>query len=305
MKGQANHSDLTVVIPAYRCAEFLPAAIASALRSPAVEIIIAENASGDSTLAVARNWRDRYPDRIRVLETPRTIPIVGANLNRGFREVRTPFAMRVDGDDVVLTKHISHAIARFKADQKLGIVSGLYTRIRANEYTDPAHSPADPDIPAEGYRQLSGLEAGRFVLGWDPSLSSSGTIFRMEAWNDAGGFDPTLTWGEDWELWFRIARRWSVGYFTSPVTLYRVNDSGLSSDHVHHDRLCFQYDYIYNAARRVWPEREMRTQFRKAFFRSARTYCGSALRAFERRRFADVPRRAIRGLLVLARAAAV
>lgn len=305
MTRPINDRDLSVVIPAYRCATFLPAAIASALRSPAVEVIIAENSSDDDTLAVARAWRDRYPDRIRILETSRTIPVVGANLNRGFREVRTPFAMRVDGDDIALTSHIGHAIALFKADHKLGVVSGLYTNIRATEHTDPSHAPADPEIPPEGYRQLSGVEAGRFVLGWDPSLASTGTIFRMEAWNEVGGFDPTLTWGEDWELWFRIARHWSIGYFTSPITLYRSNTTGLTSGHLQQDRLCFQYDYIYTAARRLWPERELRAQFRRAFFRSARTYCGSALRAVERRRFAEVPGRAVRGILGLARAAAI
>jgi hypothetical protein len=69
------------------------------------------------------------------------------------------------------------------------------------------------------------------------------------------------------------------------------------------DRLCYQYDAVYRAARKVWPEAELRAAFRKAFLRSARTYCGSAVRALRRRRLTEVPGRAMRGLAGLARAA--
>ncbi len=298
-------SGLTVVIPAYDCGRYLPVAIASALRSPAAEIVIAENASPDDTLAVARRWRDRHPGRIRVLETQAHIPVVGANLNRAFRQVRTPFAIRLDGDDILRTAHVPHALARFAADSRLGVVSGLYGTIGPEDCLDPERLPADPEIDPHRYRQLAGIDAGRFVLGWVPPLSSTGTVFRMAAWEDAGGFDPTLTWGEDWELWFRVARRWSVGYFLSAIAEYRKNETGLSSGHLRMDRLCYQYDYIYRAARKTWPERALRPLFRKAFLRSARTYCGSAVRALGRRRFTEVPGRAVRGLAGLARAAAL
>ncbi len=299
-----KRSAITVVIPAFNCGQYLPVALASALRSPAEEILVAEHGSQDNTLEVAHHCRDRYPGRICVLETEERIPVVGVNLNRAFRHVRTPFVVRLDGDDILRTGHIRHAQARFAAESRLGVVSGLYSGIGPRDYLDPDGLPPDPEIDPERYRQLSGLDAARFVLGWVPPMASTGTVFRIAAWEDAGGFDESLTWGEDWELWFRVARRWEVGYFLSEIAYYRRNEGGLSSDHLRADRLCYQYDAVYRAARKVWPEPELRAAFRKAFLRSARTYCGSAVRALRRRRFTEVPARAMRGLAGLARAAA-
>ncbi|HWQ53858.1 MAG TPA: glycosyltransferase family A protein [Bryobacteraceae bacterium] len=296
---------LSIVIPAYRCAKFLPAAIASALRCPAAEILIAEHTSGDDTLAVARHWRKCHPDRIRVIETGRHTPGVSRNLNRAFQEVRTPFVLRVDGDDLVRASYIPHALNRLAADESVAIVSGPFTTIGSDEYLDFNRPPADTEVEPEGYRKVSGLDAAKFVLGWAPSMSSSGTIFRMTAWHDVGGFDAALMWGEDWELWFRLARRWSVACFSSEIAFYRTNHSGLTAVNQRLDRLCYQYDYIYRAARKIWPEAELTPLFRKAYFKAARTYCGSAVRALEGRRFAEVPGRTIRGLRGLAMAAAV
>ena len=94
-------TNITVVIPAYNCGKYLPAALSSALRVPAAEIIVAEHGSQDDTRQVASHWRDLHPGRIRLLDNPGYLPVVGVNLNRAFRQVRTPFAVRLDGDDIL------------------------------------------------------------------------------------------------------------------------------------------------------------------------------------------------------------
>ena len=50
----SDNRDLTVVIPAYRCAPFLPAAVLSAVACGPAAVLIAEDASGDETASVAR-----------------------------------------------------------------------------------------------------------------------------------------------------------------------------------------------------------------------------------------------------------
>jgi len=49
-----NWDDLTAIIPAYRCANFLPAAVQSLLQCP-ISIIITEDCGGDDTLPVAED----------------------------------------------------------------------------------------------------------------------------------------------------------------------------------------------------------------------------------------------------------
>jgi glycosyltransferase involved in cell wall biosynthesis len=59
---------VSVLIPSYNHARFLPAAIDSALGQtfPDVEVIVADDGSSDGSLEVAERYAAAHPSRVRV-----------------------------------------------------------------------------------------------------------------------------------------------------------------------------------------------------------------------------------------------
>jgi GT2 family glycosyltransferase len=48
-------------------------------------------------------------------------------------------------------------------------------------------------------------------------------VVRREVYESLGGFDHRLSYGEDWEMWVRIAALYPVAYIPEPLALYRVH----------------------------------------------------------------------------------
>jgi hypothetical protein len=52
-------------------------------------------------------------------------------------------------------------------------------------------------------------------------------VVRRSVYENLGGFDPRFaSYGEDWEMWTRIASAYPVWYEPEPLALYRVDASG-------------------------------------------------------------------------------
>jgi glycosyltransferase involved in cell wall biosynthesis len=278
LRMDALWRELTVVIPAYGCVPFLPAAIESALHSPAASILIADDASGPDVLRIADRYADAHPDRIQVLRAARNRGTAN-NLNEAVRHVRTPYFAKLDGDDVLIPSHLEAALPVMVSRPRLAIIAGHEIRIAANEFLE--FQAQELPCPSSGYASpqvMAGAGAYRFILAWKPNPCSSGTIYRTEAFREIGGFDPTLEWGEDWEIWLRFAQRWEVAYCDSASALYRIHPQSATASGIRENRLCFGYDGVFRRAAEVCRHPEIRPVLRRAFLWVARLYAAAALR---------------------------
>jgi GT2 family glycosyltransferase len=60
-------------------------------------------------------------------------------------------------------------------------------------------------------------------------LQPPAMVVRREVYERLGGFDRRIAaYGEDWEMWVRIAAHYPTGYLPDPLAAYRVGVSGLS-----------------------------------------------------------------------------
>jgi GT2 family glycosyltransferase len=50
-------------------------------------------------------------------------------------------------------------------------------------------------------------------------------VVRRQVYERLGGFDHRLSYGEDWEMWVRIAASYPVAYVPEPLALYRVHST--------------------------------------------------------------------------------
>jgi glycosyltransferase involved in cell wall biosynthesis len=273
--------EVTVVIPAFGNLPYLAAAIQSALQAPVAAVLIADDGCGPAEREVFARFQAEHRPRVRAIRSD-TQRGIAANLNEAIRRVQTPYFVRLDCDDVLYPGHVEAAFRLLAERPSLAAVAGRECRIEAADCLDfrrlvvPAYRP-DPTP-----RILLGLDAFRFALTWDPNPCSSGTVFRKAAFDDVGGFNTNVPWGEDWEIWFRFALRWEVAYVDSPSALYRIHPAATTSTLVREERLCHGYDWMYRRAAKLCPYPDLHPQLRRAFLRVARLYAGAGWRQARR-----------------------
>lgn len=92
---------VSVAITAFNAAEWLPRALDSVLEQRVdfpIEIVIGDDCSTDATVSIARSYRERYPDTIRVLERSKNLGMC-RNYYETFEQCRGKFIAWLDSDD--------------------------------------------------------------------------------------------------------------------------------------------------------------------------------------------------------------
>ncbi|MCK0206465.1 glycosyltransferase [Starkeya koreensis] len=92
---------VSVSIITYNQERYIGQAIESALSQKTdfdVELVVGEDCSSDATLAICRDYRDRYPDRIHLVERPGNLGAV-ANYLETYKDCRGEYVAFLEGDD--------------------------------------------------------------------------------------------------------------------------------------------------------------------------------------------------------------
>jgi len=115
---------VTVVVSAANEGSVLPESLSHNLEAlPGIQFLVVPAAkSADDTVAVAREFRDRYPDRVTVMEG--TAGSKAGDLNAAWEHIETPFALLLDADETIDAEFLARALARLEASPQVGVVQG-------------------------------------------------------------------------------------------------------------------------------------------------------------------------------------
>jgi glycosyltransferase involved in cell wall biosynthesis len=189
----------SVVIPAYNAAETLAEAVDSVLAQTLqdFEIIVVDDGSSDDTAAVAASFEDQ---RVRLYSQPNAGP--SAARNRGIAHATGEYVSLLDSDDLLLPDYLAEMSQALEEHPQAGFAyTHAFTldvssnRFRTS-FTGSYHMPRTPMLPRD--ELAAELLAGNF-------LQASSTVIRRAVLERVGGYDDSLSHGEDWELWLRIA----------------------------------------------------------------------------------------------------
>jgi hypothetical protein len=73
------------------------------------------------------------------------------------------------------------------------------------------------------------MEALRRDMMVDNKLGNpSRAMLRRSVLAEVGNFDPTIRWGQDWDLWLRVIARHKAAILPTPVMVYRWHEKNLS-----------------------------------------------------------------------------
>lgn len=208
---------VSVIIPTHNHAHFLGEAIDSALaqtHKPS-EVIVVDDGSTDNTAEVLSRFRDQITS---VRQDNRG---VAAARNAGVVLASGELLAFLDADDVWRPAKIERQVALFLTEPDLGLV----------------HCGVD-EIDAGG-SLLRRVQDG--LSGWvaDDMLmfkrsvilgGGSGSMIPLRLFKEVGGFDETLSTSADWDLYYRLARLYRVGFISEPLLGYRIHGSNMHSN---------------------------------------------------------------------------
>jgi glycosyltransferase involved in cell wall biosynthesis len=192
-----SSKSVDVVIPCYNGARFIERCIKSVLTqtSPVNRIIFVDDGSTDNSLSIILKLQKEF-SKIQVITQDNQG--LAAARNKGISFSDATFISFLDVDDYWLSRKIENQISLIESntdDHRVAI---------ASNYFDESESNRRPGITNHNGRLISpgSLLTYRSVV---PGSGSSAMIPRMIL-DQIGNFDEDLRYGEDLDMWVRIAR---------------------------------------------------------------------------------------------------
>ena len=194
---------ISVVIPLYNKSEYVLKAIHSVLAQSFLptEIIVINDGSTDNSLEVIEQIND---DRIIILNQRNEGVSVARNV--ATRRAVSEYVAFLDADDW-WDKHFLESMMQLIVRFPNADLYGSNYYIVKNQVATPAKVGVADDFE-EGYINYFEVYSNTF---WVP-INCSFAIVRKEVFLSIGGFKPNLKFGEDLDLWIRMALKSQVAY---------------------------------------------------------------------------------------------
>lgn len=220
--GICDCSLVSVVIPAWNAAGYIGDAVGSVVAQtyPHVEVIVVDDGSTDAIVEVLAPYRDR----IRYIRQENRG--LSAARNRGINEAKGEFLAFLDADDKWAPGKLSRQVELLGAEAEFGLVhTGVWNW---DDATGECCVAVFPRAPFRG-EFVDGCYARLFVCD---GLTVSSVMLRRRCLEEIGLFDesirrPTV---QDYDLWFRMARRFKFGYIDEPLVYYRRHAGNASKN---------------------------------------------------------------------------
>lgn len=163
------------------------------------EIIIVDDASTDNSFQFLNHWNGR--ENVKVIFNTENIGL-GASCNKGLKECRSPYVIRVDADDYV-NENILLFLYNYARYNKSHAVACDYIEVNFNE-----------DI------------IGRKKFKNNPI--ACGVLFRLDCLEFIGGYSNKRI-DEEVELRERFDNHFTIDYLNMPLYRYLKHDNSLTS----------------------------------------------------------------------------
>ncbi|WP_411732517.1 glycosyltransferase family 2 protein [Paeniglutamicibacter sp.] len=210
---------VSVVIPCYNYAKYLPAAVHSVATQEGIQtqIIVVDDASTDDSLNVANELANQYTQLIVLDNKTNRGPV--ETFNRGLEFVTGEFLVRLDADDLLTPGSLRRSVDVAQSDPDIGLV-----------YGHPIHFTGDT-LPrarreVKGWAHWDGLQwlEDRCRTGLNV-ITSPEVLMRMSVVRQVGG-QRNLAHTHDMEMWMRIASVSHVAYIRGADQAWHRDHAG-------------------------------------------------------------------------------
>jgi len=216
---------ITVLMAVYNGDRYLRAAVDSVLAQTQrdFEFLVVDDGSTDATSRILSGYRD---DRLRFVRNETNIGLT-RSLNRGLELARGAFIARMDADDICHPDRLARQLAFLEARPEVGVVGSGYVNI------DSDGSPL--------FRSSFSGEHGFLLwyLFFQNPIAHPTVLMRTDLVRKAHGYREEVRFGQDHDLWWRLALQTRLSNLPEPLLRLRHHAHSITSRHTHEQQaLC-------------------------------------------------------------------
>lgn len=187
MKGKTGW--VTVLMPAYNRADFLPRSVKSCLEQLYLDVeIVVDDGSQDGTAEILKELQSRYgEERLRVIRNERNLGACRA-LNRALQEIRGEFFQFLDSDDFLHPEKIKSQVEALRR-------SGADAAVCGFRYVD---AKTLREIRCDENRENVKQRLAKFR-----GINNASTLMRTGSLDESLTFNPVFSFYIDRDFFFR------------------------------------------------------------------------------------------------------
>ncbi len=210
---------VSVIIASYNHGPYIEASIASVLAQTYanIELLVVDDGSGDDSVARITALQQRHGFDFRAQANQG----LSATLNAAIKKAKGQLLVPFGSDDIMLPERIARQVAYLQNKPEVGICAGNIREIDAHgqPYRQPRPAP---------WRRLLFDDV---FLHRQPGAAAATLMFRREALERVGGFDPQIRL-EDLLIQLKITRAgYAMDVLEDVLALYRVHPSNTYKNH--------------------------------------------------------------------------
>lgn len=210
-----RNPEVTILIAVYNGEKTLDACFSSIERQTYRhwKIVCVNDASTDQTAEILARWQDHFsPAKLDILTNQKNIGLT-KSLNKGLAKIESPYTARIDADDVWRPDKLAKQVAFFHDHSEYGIIGCNYTDQTKTTVKHVSLPETDKAI--------------RHVMVRRNPFAHSCVVFQTELIKQLGGYDESVRYGQDYDLWWRAFPR--TKFYNLPEDLcVRSTDEGIS-----------------------------------------------------------------------------
>ncbi|PKL70602.1 MAG: glycosyltransferase family 2 protein [Methanomicrobiales archaeon HGW-Methanomicrobiales-1] len=215
---------ISVVIPLYNKSPYIARALNSILSQTFqdFEVIVVDDGSTDKGATIVKKFKD---PRIRlILQDNQGVSVAR---NRGIEETRSELIAFLDADDEWLPNHLETLLRLWNRYPEAGAYGTAYL-IKEKEFATAQIAPFSNEIPQKPWEGLLPSYFKSATLGYSP-ISSSTVAIPKSILIEMDGFISNEWWGEDTDLWGRIALKYPVAFSWDGMGIYHTESLNRAS----------------------------------------------------------------------------
>src|SRR5215218_968201 len=220
LSDQTDRPLWSVLIPVYNCAQLLPQTLESVLmQDPGEELMQIEVIDDASTDADVESLVEKIgKGRISYFRQPQNVGSL-KNFETCINHAKGYLVHLLHGDDKVRPGYYQTIGALFERFPEIGASFCRYNTIDENGKILWGHQP---EAEQEGI-----LQNWLLKIAQKQRLQFCSITVKREVYENLGGFYG-VHYGEDWEMWARIAAHYPVAYTPAILAEYRVHGASIS-----------------------------------------------------------------------------
>lgn len=209
---QSTPGLVSVIIPTYNHGKYLLEAVESVWlqKYPLVEVIIVDDGSIDNTKEIVELITG-------VKYIYQNNQGLSAARNTGIKNSKGEYFIFLDADDWLLPESIATNVGYLKKDDSLAFVSGAHDKI----FVETGQS--EEEVQVINHHHYLHFLQGNYI-GMHATIMYRSWVFKEFL------YDVNLRACEDYDLYFKISRKFPVLHHTSKIAAYRIHDANMSGN---------------------------------------------------------------------------